>query len=617
METFSCFVKRGCFFGIFVFLLHKLFLFLLEDYFGAINFGGGFLSALVIMGVFTFVAVAFAGVKSAGGCLAIMFMGGVSVLACELALTIAMPFLRSLNLDVYKSGTLAWVGMYSFVFFGCTAGALIAFIVALCDKDINLVPDKTNEIITRRVQIKITVYTVFTAITAVLFLLPSGASMGTVIFVLLQFIALIFVLPEKRRIFMLVPMVVFSVGGIISTNTDNKVLNVILCAMMYGALASGFSFKESIFAFMKRSVGAVAVPFMHILRPIGWNKDKMKIKGDIGLRIAVGVLITIPCVAALLSILARIDGGFLKWMENIFGQFLKYINMGTVLYFIFALFIALYLAGAVYAAHVYKDKPVLAKEKRAIKCDLVILNIVLGAVLLVYTAFGAFQFGYLFAAIGLNGGFDYASYARNGFFELVVLSCLNIVLALIISRVVHNRMGKGALICRIFSVYLCVITIVLILSSFYRMYMYCGEYGLSRARIYVMVFLFFEFAAVVMTIVYLIKPEFNICILYIFTAFIYYLTMNVVPVDALSAHSQVKRYLNGDGDADIRYVTDELSVDGASELFVLLEDDKTDNETKAMIEEYFKEIDERYKDYGSDWRKFNFSAQRYLELRYK
>ena len=50
------------------------------------------------------------------------------------------------------------------------------------------------------------------------------------------------------------------------------------------------------------------------------------------------------------------------------------------------------------------------------------------SVLAVYTIFIVIQFKYLFSGGVLPNGLNYSEYARRGFFELVVLSVLNIAL---------------------------------------------------------------------------------------------------------------------------------------------------------------------------------------------
>ena len=99
--------------------------------------------------------------------------------------------------------------------------------------------------------------------------------------------------------------------------------------------------------------------------------------------------------------------------------------------------------------------------KPAKQGDTLILNILLFAIAAVYTIFAVVQFRYLFAEQTLPYGLTYTEYARKGFFELLFLTGINILLA----------------------------------SSFYRMWLYNEDDGLTRLRFLVFGFLIFEGAS--------------------------------------------------------------------------------------------------------------------------
>ena len=69
------------------------------------------------------------------------------------------------------------------------------------------------------------------------------------------------------------------------------------------------------------------------------------------------------------------------------------------------------------------------------------------------------------------------------------LSGFNIMLILISVRLTRLREGLGPKIAGYLCHYLCVVTIILLTSSFYRLWLYSADFGLTRLRLLVFGFL--------------------------------------------------------------------------------------------------------------------------------
>jgi uncharacterized protein DUF4153 len=80
--------------------------------------------------------------------------------------------------------------------------------------------------------------------------------------------------------------------------------------------------------------------------------------------------------------------------------------------------------------------------------------VALGALNLLFLAFVVVQFRYLFGGEGLveeRVGLTYAEYARHGFFELVAVSVLVLVVLLAADALVVRSAGRGGRFARLFS----------------------------------------------------------------------------------------------------------------------------------------------------------------------
>ncbi|MDR1101603.1 MAG: DUF4173 domain-containing protein [Clostridiales bacterium] len=202
--------------------------------------------------------------------------------------------------------------------------------------------------------------------------------------------------------------------------------------------------------------------------------------------------------------------------------------------------------------------------------DLLITNITSTLVLIIYTFFVLIQITYLFTGIGtLPAGLTYAEYARRGFFQLLILSIINIVMIFAIINLTRNATGKWAKYKTVILAYSCFVTAVLLASSFYRMWLYIDFYGMTRLRFLVISFLCFEILGLIATVRYVMRPTFNIVGVYVCIMLAFYTFVNLAPMDAIIAKNQVDRYI-ADESGDIYYVTT-LSNDVVPQLSRLLE----------------------------------------------
>jgi hypothetical protein len=281
------------------------------------------------------------------------------------------------------------------------------------------------------------------------------------------------------------------------------------------------------------------------------------------------------------------------------------------------------LFGHLYNVYAKTDDSIVGRinsstiSTKQVNGDVIILNILLTSILVIYTIFIAIQFRYLFSSGALPYELNYAEYARRGFFELVFLSVLNIGLIMLITYLLKDKIygekTKWALFTKGMMIYLCIVTGILLVSSYYRMSLYDSAYGFTRLRILVYMFLAFEVLGLVATLVYIVKHNFNILVVYAAVCLAFYMTLNVVKIDEIIVKRNVDMYLNGESDTvDIDYLMT-LSQDTVPEIMRLLDKD-VEIITRNNARRHLDILNKQYITMESNWQSYNLSIEKNKQL---
>jgi|GEM_PF-266721 len=225
-----------------------------------------------------------------------------------------------------------------------------------------------------------------------------------------------------------------------------------------------------------------------------------------------------------------------------------------------------------------------------------------GVLAAIYLVFCAIQIGVLFAGRGslLPKGYTYARYAREGFFQLLVVSGINVLLVITSQR----RFTSG----RTLRILLCVIsgcTYIMELSSAWRMRLYVQVYGLTFLRLLVLWFL------VVLGIVLggaaaaVFRPGFRLFRFTLTVCLCAWLVFAFARPDNLAARYDLRRF--GCTDSVMSTIRYDLSLDAVEELSPYLASQK------RIIGKYMdgyldQSVPEDYRNAGL--RGFNYSLWR-------
>lgn len=217
-----------------------------------------------------------------------------------------------------------------------------------------------------------------------------------------------------------------------------------------------------------------------------------------------------------------------------------------------------------------------------------------GMMAAVYVLYAGIQILFLFLRLdqGLPDGVTYSQYAREGFWQLLLVSLINFGTVLVCVRIfADNRILKGLL---------CVIsgcTCIMILSAAYRMILYVREYGLSFLRVLVLWFLavlLFIFAGIIYSI---FRSGFRLFRYITAVISVAYILFSLSHVDAGIAAYNISGAAD-QNDIDIYYLTDMLSQDAAPQIARLIDPEKVDDDTRMTLTFYFQNIREEYSETG-------------------
>ncbi|MGF7060441.1 hypothetical protein HNR33_004133 [Brassicibacter mesophilus] len=354
-------------------------------------------------------------------------------------------------------------------------------------------------------------------------------------------------------------------------------------------------------------------------------------------KIFVGILISAPILIVIIALLSSADIVFsemISFLPTKLSYVLRNANfINTVAQLLLIVFVATYSYSCIYYLFtpieiLKKEKeeekkavnnqlpaskqnipnsPNVALSKEKIFFDSTILTTVLVMINIVYLIFCFIQFTYLFnnGSNNLPGGFTYAVYARQGFFQLLLVTMLNFIIIILSFKYTDFKNSKTNKRINGLLLLMGTFTYIMIYSSFYRMGLYSQNYGYTYLRVFVYFFLSLETVLLGATLVYILKPKFNLAKFYIFTFLIFYIGLNYLNIDSMIAKNNIDRYFET-GKIDFYYLTT-LSYDAVPQISRLLE---TENSSiRREVEDYFivlkKDLQNQY-----SWQEFNLSRYR-------
>ena len=319
------------------------------------------------------------------------------------------------------------------------------------------------------------------------------------------------------------------------------------------------------------------------------------------------ILVAIPVVMFVIILLSTADdifgNIFINIIENITLFFENFNFVGIIVRIILVICIFLYLSS-------FFDNLVCRYEvSKADECekfnneDNTTVKIILGALNIIYIVFCFIQIKSLFMKVDIE---NYSSYARKGFFQLMIVSLINFVMILIAKNYVKSKNNKFV---NIMSIIMIICTFIILVSAGYRMYLYENAYGYTLLRLLVYITLFTETILLVPTIIYVIDKPINLKKSYFVIIMIVYVGINFLNLDNIIAENNVDRYFKT-GKLDVYYLKNETGTDAIKQLKRIVENDLPNEESREIqekIKEYIIEVQNNIIETPMDFRDFNLS----------
>ena len=370
-------------------------------------------------------------------------------------------------------------------------------------------------------------------------------------------------LPARRSLWLLLPLLFFSAMTAIRQEPFSLALNVMLtlCIMMLAALTmrSGlwpfYSLSDYVAGYFSLIVSALIRPLKFIFeriqlaakpKPVDAGSESQPTRRPNPLwSVLRGVLLAIPVLLVMGALLASADPIFSSKLAGVLN-WIKPNNLAELIFRAFYIsFIAFILLGVyLHALDTNHESKLIGIDKPWMPA---LMNwteaaIILGSVDLLFAFFVSIQFQYFFggqANIKVEG-FTYAEYARRGFTELVIVAVLSLLLFLGLNTLTRRqtagqRRGFSGL-----GIGLVALVAIILVSAYQRLVLYEQAYGFSRLRAYTHVFMIWLGILLVITIVLEVVQHMRTFALALaMIAICFGLTTNLLNIDGFTVRQNV------------------------------------------------------------------------------
>lgn len=220
------------------------------------------------------------------------------------------------------------------------------------------------------------------------------------------------------------------------------------------------------------AVGCLTEPFSDAS---AFQKDERRTHHSKVMYILLGIVIAIPLLVIIVMLLYYADAVFAQFIRDIRLNLSFGTLFGILVMYIFAILSA-YCGLRYLGRHSISEE---CKDHRHFEPLIAITGLTL--ICVVYVFFSIIQILYLFwGKMELPEGYTYASYAHEGFFQLLFVCIINVVVVLLVLTFFRKDKVVNALLAVISAC-----TYVMLASSALRMYLYVKAYLLSFLRILV------------------------------------------------------------------------------------------------------------------------------------
>lgn len=361
-------------------------------------------------------------------------------------------------------------------------------------------------------------------------------------------------------IFALGCVAVLCIGYILYCNRIMESVNRIAIPMLLTGAFIMFRYPDTAwgrFGFLRLILDrCIVTPIRYILKPFQIIAGTVNIKsagiGETRKSILKGIIVGIPILLLVLILLSSADMMYGYYLSRM-GSYIRVENAGRLLDAAFKILITFVLFFAYLYSFKYNMPARIEKKVKNYSFDSVMSITLLAPLVIVYAVFIAIQVFYLFGKEGLPNGFNYAEYARQGFFQLLAVTSINF---LITSFILHScrKSGKepGTVLKALLSL-MAIFTFFMLFSSYYKLVMYEQEFGFTYLRFYVHCFIIMLFLLMCIIGAGIWIGKMNLLKCCFICTITFYCMLSLISPDKFIARSNLQRY-NDTGKIDAEYL---------------------------------------------------------------
>ena len=428
---------------------------------------------------------------------------------------------------------------------------------------------------------------------------------------------------KKDSVFYIVSVVLLGISNCLTNSEQLLLMNKCGIFLLSFILMIHTIYMDASWNFLKYFAALaqmIGTAFSCLLRPFrdmvfyfDAQKQEKTSKKSYFIPILIGLAITIPVLFIMTLLLASADIVFSHILDNLFSAF----NFATLFGIGFLAIVVFFGSYALNAALSMKNVKEEVIDHRIF--EPVTAIIVTAALSALYLMFSMIQILYLFIGnMQLPEGYTYSSYARQGFFQLLAVCILNLIIVLVCLYLFRENTALKVILTII-----SVCTFIMILSSALRMLMYISRYNLTFLRILVLWALAVIFLLMAGVTIFIYRNKFPLFTYSMVIVTVFYIGLSFAHPDYWIARYNLNPahldYLNEYDVHDSQKYLSSLSADAApillnKETNPYLRQNMVGDEQLSWLHWYYYKVDNSYE--NMHVRNFNFSiytAGKYME----
>lgn len=421
---------------------------------------------------------------------------------------------------------------------------------------------------------------------------------------------------HKQIIWLLIPLVFFSTMVFIHTSPLLTFLNIsisLILLLLIAITVYGYKIRNFL---IRDYIKIVFLPFKFILPLFHslselFSLHKVSKEQKTLSHVIKGIVMAIPVLFIFVLLFSSADLIFQKYVSDLISI---NIQPETFIRIILILIVTLIFIGAYsYIFQESKKQETVKQENSKYIIGNIESSVVLGLVNVLFFSFILVQLTYLFGGESNISaqGFTYAEYARKGFFELIAVAVISLLLLLTVERYIDKKEKASILWFKILSTAMIAQVIVIMVSAFTRLLLYEEAYGFTTLRLYSHIFIIL-LGIIFCLLVYKIHWDSreNMFALRVFISIILFLVgINLLNPDLFIAQQNIQRFTTT-GKIDVSYLGS-LSDDAIPEVVKTLDILDGDMRDSLGYELYWRTQQNRD---ITKWQYFNISRVKAREV---